>query len=95
MRYLFRAADPTDAQPLPQWKAWRGLLFVAGRLSVLWVAGLFHAGRRRLVLMWLLMIVGLVVQLVMILVAAYLVDLAISLMELWADLARKHLELTL
>jgi hypothetical protein len=27
--------------------------------------------------------------------AMYLIDLGISLMELWAELARKHLELTL
>jgi hypothetical protein len=26
--------------------------------------------------------------------AAYVIDLSISLMELWAELARKHLELT-
>jgi len=26
--------------------------------------------------------------------AMYLIDLSISLFELWADLARKHLELT-
>lgn len=29
------------------------------------------------------------------LLAMYLIDLGISLMELWAELARKHLELTL
>jgi len=40
-------------------------------------------------------LLGLVTQAVMLLVAAYLCDLALSLMELWADLARKHLELTL
>jgi hypothetical protein len=39
--------------------------------------------------------VGLVVQGALILTAAYLVDLSVSLMELWADLARKHLEITL
>jgi hypothetical protein len=39
--------------------------------------------------------VGLVVQLVLLLTVAYLCDLALALMELWADLARKHLEITL
>jgi hypothetical protein len=39
--------------------------------------------------------VGLVVQGALLLTAAYLIDLGLSLMELWADLARKHLELTL
>jgi hypothetical protein len=36
-----------------------------------------------------------VVECVLLLLAFYLVDLSISLMELWADLARKHLEITL
>jgi hypothetical protein len=43
----------------------------------------------------LLLCLGLVMQVVLLFVAAYLVDLGISLMELWAELARKHLELTL
>jgi hypothetical protein len=34
-------------------------------------------------------------QIVLLCVAFYLVDLCIALMELWAQLARKHLELTL
>lgn len=42
-----------------------------------------------------LLLVGLVVQVVLLLVVGYLIDLGISLMELWAELARKHLELTL
>ena len=51
------------------------------------------SGRR-----WLqsaVLLLGLVMQGILILTAAYLVDLALSLMELWAELARKHLELTL
>jgi hypothetical protein len=40
-------------------------------------------------------VLALVVQGMLLLTAAYLVDLALSLMELWTDLARKHLELTL
>lgn len=43
----------------------------------------------------LLLLLGLVVQAVLVLTASYLIDLGISLMELWAELARKHMELTL
>lgn len=39
--------------------------------------------------------VGLVVQMGLLLSALYLIDLSLSLFELWAELARKHLELTL
>jgi hypothetical protein len=39
--------------------------------------------------------VGLVGQGLLLLTAAYLIDLSVSLMELWAELARKHLEITL
>lgn len=40
-------------------------------------------------------VTALVLQAVLIYVAGELIDLSISLMELWAELARKHLELTL
>jgi hypothetical protein len=39
--------------------------------------------------------VGLAVQVGLCFLAMYLIDLSVSLFELWADLARKHLELTL
>jgi hypothetical protein len=42
-----------------------------------------------------LLLAGAVVQIVLLLTVAYLIDLSLSLMELWADLARKHLEITL
>lgn len=42
-----------------------------------------------------LLLVGLLFQLVLMFVVGYLIDLSISLMDLWAELARKHLELTL
>jgi hypothetical protein len=35
------------------------------------------------------------VQLVLVFLVWYLIDLAIALMEVWAELAAKHLELTL
>jgi type IV secretory pathway TrbL component len=45
-----------------------------------------------LVLMWLL---GLVVQVVLVWLAGLLVDLCIDLMEVWLQLAEKHLEIVL
>jgi hypothetical protein len=42
-----------------------------------------------------LVITGVVVQVVLTLLMWQLVDLTIGLMELWVELARKHLELTL
>jgi hypothetical protein len=44
---------------------------------------------------WVLLLLGIAVQLVVIGVVYELVDLSVSLMEVWAELARKHLELTL
>lgn len=43
----------------------------------------------------LLLLLGLAVQLVVMYAVAELIDLCIALMELWAELARKHLEITL
>lgn len=74
---------------------WRGVLVVA----LLRVLNCSHrlvtspAGRRAVHAS--LLLVGLVIQGVLLLTAAYLIDLAVSLMELWTALARKHLELTL
>jgi hypothetical protein len=42
-----------------------------------------------------LVISGLVVQVVLTLLMWQLVDLTVSLMEVWAELARKHLEIVL
>lgn len=47
------------------------------------------------VLQLVLVLAGLVVQVGLILMVEGLVDLTLSLMEVWAELARKHLELTL
>jgi hypothetical protein len=43
----------------------------------------------------LLVLVGFLVQVVLTVLMWHLVDLTISLMEVWAELARKHLEITL
>ena len=42
-----------------------------------------------------LVLLGLVVELVLMFMVWQLVELCISLMEVWAELARKHLEITL
>jgi len=58
-------------------------------------AGPFNRHTRRQLLCIALMVAGVACQLLCIAVTFYLVDLCIALMELWAELARKHLELTL
>jgi hypothetical protein len=93
--HLFRPADPPDGNLSPSWKAWRGLLYVAGGRLLNWAAALLQSQPARRALHTALLLVGLVVQLVLLLTVAYLCDLALALMELWADLARKHLEITL
>lgn len=63
-----------------------------------WLAPLVVACRSRrcrVVVHTALILLGLVVQAAMLLTAAYLIDLAISLMELWAELAQQHLRITL
>lgn len=95
MTHLFRPAEPSDGSLSPSWKAWRGLLYVAARVALARLRGLFSSQHGRRLVAYLALVLGLVVQVVMVLTAAYLVDLSISLMELWAELARKHLEITL
>lgn len=84
-------------------------LAVVRVLSLLWrsvrqrMAGRFPkrpaipvpADGRRLVIAWAGIILGLVGQLVLLWLSWELVDLCISLMELWSDLAAKHLSITL
>lgn len=43
----------------------------------------------------LMLLVGILVQVVLTVLMWQLVDLSISLFEVWAELARKHLEITL
>jgi hypothetical protein len=93
--HLFRPQDPT-AGPTPPVGTWAWALWAekAGYL-LNWVAGLLAAPRARATAHTILLLVGLVGQALLLLMGAYLVDLSVSLMELWAELARKHLELTL
>jgi hypothetical protein len=95
MSHLFRPADPHDGRPLPQWKSWRGLLYVAAAQLLARAARLFRDRRARRLAAYLAAFAALAVQGAMLLTAAYLVDLSISLMELWAELARQHLRITL
>lgn len=92
-------------EPYDQFKSVRGLsAFVAEvwhrrpRLLPQWLAGaarLILAQRARQVATYVLLVLSLLVQGALILVTCYLIDLGIALMDLWAELARKHLELTL
>jgi len=65
------------------------------RLSIPRWTGPFVRVPWSLVAKWLLLLVGFAVQFIVIGVCYQLVDLSVSLMEVWAELARKHLELTL
>lgn len=60
-----------------------------------WAAAVAKDPWARAVAARVLLIVAFLVQCVLLLVLGYMLDLALSLMELWAELARKHLEITL
>ena len=95
MTHLFRPADPVNHVAPPV--ATVGLATRA-KVGVQALASLYARtlrGRGRACILLALALLGLAVELVLMFIAFYLVDLSISLMELWADLARKHLEITL
>jgi len=71
------------------------LLAVAICQTLARLVALLRSPRSRAALHICLLGVGIVGQVVLMLTAAYLIDLSVSLMELWAELARKHLEITL
>lgn len=95
MTHLFRPSDGPEAPISPSW-TWKfhRWPWPAGDL-LLKVAGLFHVLLQRGYVGRALLLLALVVQGVELLVIGYLIDLALSLVELWADLAQKHLEITL
>jgi hypothetical protein len=64
------------------------------RLVAACLRGVPAGGRCRRYLVAGAVVLTLVIEAVMIYLLAELVDLSISLMELWAELARKHLEIT-
>ncbi len=87
---LFRPAIPRSCPYSPSWKQWRGLVYVTVNR---WLAPVVDSWSRLHVwkiLLRVLLGVGMVGQVVLLLLSAYLVDLSVSLMELWAELARKH-----
>jgi hypothetical protein len=95
MIHLFRPNEPAFGPTPPVGTCGPGR-WADGRLLIAlrWVAGLL---RRRWRPCISVAIAGLflVVEVVLMFIAFYLVDLSLSLMELWAELARKHLEITL
>jgi cytosine/uracil/thiamine/allantoin permease len=93
--HLFRPHEPVigSSPPVGTWTRIKRTEKAGYLLN--WIAGLLNRHHIRRVLCMVLLLAGVVVQLVCIAMAAYLIDLAVSLMELWAELARKHLEITL
>lgn len=89
LRYAHEACRPLLAEISSRVYRW-----VAGRL-----ASPRHAGRRSSFWRWLLVcsavVLTLVAEAVMLWLLAEMIDLCISLMELWAELAAKHLEIVL
>ena len=78
--------------------AWAGTAWlygvIAGRLNRTVRAGLRCLPWRRLLLV-VAVVFTLVIEAVMLYTLAQLIDLCISLMEVWAELAAKHLQITL
>lgn len=79
----------------PAWRIWRGLLYVAVGQLLARAGRLLPGpvGRRRIGTA--LLVLGLVLQMVLVWLAGYLIDLSIDLASLWLELVRKHLEITL
>lgn len=95
MTHLFRPADVPDASSPPVGQLKRHLLDVARRVPLAWASAAFLFLAQRVTVGRLLMLCGVIVQAVTLAMCAYLIDLSVSLFELWAELARKHLELTM
>lgn len=65
------------------------------RCLVLARAAIDYLVRRRVVLMWLVWVLGLVCQALLLWLAGEMLDLFISAVELWLELAEKHLRIVL
>lgn len=76
-----------------QESAWPRLVTPISRRG--FVASWARLLRWRALAAYLPAIVGLVVQVVLLVLAGELLDLYVSAVELWAELARKHLEIQL
>lgn len=79
---------------LSSWKHRFGALSNGRQRSPIGLTAI-RATLRRVPWALLLMLVGLVVQAILVSLLYELVDLCISLFEVWAELARKHLEIVL
>ena len=95
MTAQLRDAPSADGHASPAWKT-----VSVGRLVGFLVALALRLGailrrHRRSCILAAGAALCLVSQVMLLCTAFYLVDLCISLMELWAELARKHLEITL
>lgn len=95
MTNLIRPAARRRSDLSPSWKVRPEWLAVAVRGVLTLLSRTRESQQFRRVVHIALVLLAFVVQGALLLTAAYLCDLALSLMELWADLARKHLELTL
>lgn len=92
MKYLIYGHQHSTALLMAMWRE------VHGRVSRWFVPRHQRAHRASQVRRWIPLVVlclSLVVQGVLLYIMGELIDLCISLMELWAELARKHMELTL
>lgn len=95
MKHQSEPQEPRTGSSPPVGTWARAHAVLQGSHLLNWVAALFRSPRAAVALHTCLLLVGILGQIVLLLVASYLVDLSVSLMELWAELARKHLEITL
>ena len=88
--------DMKSREEVPENRATRLAAFLAAAELAKALPVVHTAGRAFVRLMpKIALVVGIVLQLVLLYIAGELVDLYVSSVELWAELARKHLELTL
>lgn len=95
MKHRTRSHVPTDG-PTPPVGAWAWCTrAVRAGADLLSRSGPLNRRAPARFIAYFALVLGLIVQGVLLLTAAYLVDLSLSLMELWAQLAAQHLRLTL
>jgi hypothetical protein len=90
-----RTARPQEPADPPRLVGIRDVLNVGAGYLLRLVAGALSSGSRPALAGRLLLLLGLLLQLVLLWLAGEILDLYVSAVELWAELARKHLELTM
>lgn len=90
-----RTATAVDDHASPAWKPGAVARFGGFLVTLARWLGAILRERPRPCILAAAAFLCLVGQVVLLCVALYLVDLTVSLMEVWAELARKHLEITL